>query len=310
MIRFPTDRVKRAIPASFVGLLSMLPACGDAEPDAYGNFEAEEVVVSAEADGRLLEFEVREGESLAAGARVGLVDTIQAALERSELAALLESSRSATVQAGAEVRALEAELATAERDLGRTERLYADEAATSQQLDAAATRVAVLRARFAGANSRTQGSAEQVEAMRVRVARLEDRLARSRVMNPVAGTVLGSFAEAGEFVRAGQPLYQVAALDTLTLRIYVDGTQLANIGVGQEVEVRFDDASEQGASVPGVVSWIASEAEFTPTPVQTREERTSLVYAVKIRVPNSHGRLKLGMPADVTLSAGGVDRAE
>lgn len=310
MIRSTTGLVKQAIPASFVVTLSMIAGCGGAEPDAYGNFEAEEVVVSAEVDGRLLEFEVREGESLAAGARVGLVDTIQAALERRELAALLESARSATEQAGAEGRALEAELATAERDLGRTERLHADEAATSQQLDAAATRVAALRARLAGARSRTRGSADQAEAVRARVARLEDRLARSRVTNPVAGTVLGSFAEAGEFVRAGQPLYEVAALDTLTLRAYVDGTQLANIGVGQEVEVRFDDASERGAAVPGVVSWIASEAEFTPTPVQTREERTSLVYAVKIRVPNSDGRLKVGMPADVTLSVGGVDRAE
>lgn len=310
MIRSTTDLGKRAIPASFVVSLSLFAACGGAEPDAYGNFEAEEVVVSAEVDGRLLAFDVREGEALAAGARVGLVDTTQAALERRELAAMLESARSATEQASAEARALEAELATAERDLGRTERLHADEAATSQQLDVATTRVAALRARLAGARSRTRGSADQAEAVRARLARLEDRLARSHITNPVRGTVLASYAEAGEFARAGQPLYQVAALDTLTLRVYVDGTQLADVAVGQKVEVRFDDKSEGFASVPGVVSWIASEAEFTPTPVQTREERTSLVYAVKVRVPNPDGRLKIGMPADVTLPGGGADRAE
>lgn len=286
---------------------SMLAACGGAEPDAYGNFEADDVTVSAEVDGRLLEFRVREGARLSAGALVGLVDTTQAALGLRELAATLESARSATEQAGAEVRALEAELATAERDLARTERLFADEAATSRQLDDAATRVETLQARLAGARSRTRGSADQAEAVQAQVARLEDRLARSRITNPVAGTVLASYVEAGEFVRAGQALYQVAALDTLTLRIYVDGGQLADLGLGQDIEVSFDVGADRRASATGVVTWIASEAEFTPTPVQTREERTSLVYAVKVRVPNPDGRLKIGMPADVTWPGAGSD---
>ena len=299
----------RTRPASFVVVTSILAACAGSQPDAYGNFEADKVMVSAEVDGRLLEFGVREGEARPAGAIVGLVDTTRAALELRELAAQLRAARSATEQAGSEARAIEAELATAERDLARTERLHADEAATSQQLDAAGTRVEALRARLAGARSRTRGSANQVEAMQARVARLEDRLERSRITNPVAGTVLASYAEAGEFVRAGQALYQVAALDTLTLRVYVDGAQLADVRIGQHVEVSFD-SGDRRSSTSGVVGWIASEAEFTPTPVQTREERTSLVYAVKIRVPNPDGRLKIGMPADVTLPAGGADNAE
>jgi len=302
--------MRAATGSSSVAALSLLGACNGAEPDAYGNFEAEQVVVSAEVAGRLLEFGIREGEALSRGAIVGLVDTTQAALELRELRFVLESTGSATEQAGSEARALEAELATAERDLARTERLFADDAATSQQLDVAGMRVEALRARLAGARSRTRGTAEQGEAVRAQVARLEDRLARSRITNPVDGTVLASFAEAGEFVRAGGALYQIAALDTLTLRVYLDGAQLADVRVGQAVEVSFDTGSDRRATAVGVVSWIAAEAEFTPTPVQTREERTSLVYPAKIRVPNPEGRLKIGMPADVTLRAGGDDRAE
>lgn len=307
MITHLRSAVERAVA---VLATAALAACGGVEPDAYGNFEAEEVSVSAEADGRLLRFDVREGGRLFAGEIVGLVDTTQVALQLRESRALLASTRSATGQTESEVEAFEAELATARRDLARTERLYADRAATSQQLDAAGTRVEALRARLAGARSRTRGSTEQVEAVQAHVARLEDQLARSRITNPVAGTVLASYVQAGEFVRPGQSLYQVAKLDTLTLRVYVDGAQLTDVGVGESVAVNFDAGPDERASTTGVVTWIASEAEFTPTPVQTREERTSLVYAVKIRVPNPDGRLKIGMPADVTLRTGGEDRAE
>jgi HlyD family secretion protein len=286
-----------------VSVAVLATACGADEPDAYGNFEADEVIVSAEADGRLLRYEVREGARLAEGAVVGLVDTTQTVLELRALRAELASARSSAGQAESEATAFEAELVTAERDLARIRRLRADEAATPQQLDAAETRVDVLRARLAGARSGARGSVEQVEALEARVAGLEDRLARSRITNPVPGTVLVSYAETGEFVRTGQALYEVAALDTLTLRAYVDGSRLADIRVGGRVVVRYDTGPGERRSVPGTVSWVASEAEFTPTPIQTREERTDLVYAVKIRVANPDGRLKVGMPADVELTS-------
>ena len=291
-------------------LLVVLGSCGAPEPDAYGNFEADEVTVSAEVDGRLLRYDVREGAELDAGTTVGLIDTTQTVLQLRELRAQLASARSATGRAGSEAGALEAELATAERDLARTERLYEDEAATAQQLDAAQMRVEVLRARLAAARSGTRGSGEQVEAIQAQVARLEDRLARSRVTNPVAGAVLASYAEAGEFVRTGQALYQVAALDTLSLRAYVDGARLSDLRVGQRVIVRYDVGPDEREAAPGILSWVASEAEFTPTPIQTREERTELVYAVKIRVANPDRRLKIGMPADVEFAAPAADERE
>lgn len=290
--------------------LVVLGSCAAPEPDAYGNFEADEVTVSAEVDGRLLRYDVREGAELDEGTTVGLIDTTQTVLQLRELRAQLASARSATGRAGSEAGALEAELATAERDLARTERLYEDEAATAQQLDAARMRVEVLRARLAAARSGTRGSGEQVEAIQAQVARLEDRLARSRVTNPVAGAVLASYAEAGEFVRTGQALYQVAALDTLTLRAYVDGARLSDLRIGQRVIVRYDVGRDEREALPGILSWVASEAEFTPTPIQTREERTELVYAVKIRVANPDRRLKIGMPADVEFAPPAPDERE
>lgn len=285
-------------------LLVVLAGCAAPEPDAYGNFEADEVTVSAEVDGRLLRFDVREGERLEAGARVGLIDTLQTALQLREARSRLAAARSGTGQAEAEIAALRAELATAERDLARVERLHADEAATDRQLDEARTRVSVLRDRVRAAASGRAGRSEEAAAIEAQIARLEDRLDRSRIRNPVPGTVLTTVVEAGEFVQPGRALYQIARLDTLTFRAYVDGGLLGELRLGQPASVTVD-AGEERRSHGGTISWIASDAEFTPTPIQTREERTDLVYAVEVRVPNPEGRLKIGMPGDVEF--GGAD---
>ena len=144
---------------------------------------------------------------------------------------------------------------------------------------------------------------QDVAASDARVAQIAERIAKSRITAPFAGTVLATYARAGEFVQPGQPLFRLASLDTLTLRAYVTEPQLAQIKLGQRVQVTVDRGAGERLAMPGTVSWIASKAEFTPTPVQTRDERTDLVYAVKILVPNRGGTLKIGMPADVSLTA-------
>ncbi|NUO64189.1 MAG: HlyD family efflux transporter periplasmic adaptor subunit, partial [Gemmatimonadaceae bacterium] len=151
--------------------------------------------------------------------------------------------------------------------------------------------------------AQTRGATGDVAAAAARVAQLAERIAKSRVTNPLGGTVLATYAEPGEFVQPGQPLYRVAALDTLILRAYVAETQLSSIRLGQRVQVHVDRGNGKRLTMPGIVSWISAKAEFTPTPVQTRDERADLVYAVKIRVANRDGVLKIGMPADVQLSA-------
>jgi HlyD family secretion protein len=281
---------------------ALVAACGrDAGPDAYGNFEADAVTVSAEATGQLIRLDAREGERVAAGAVVGLVDTTPLALQREELLASRATARSRAGDAAAQVPVLQARLVTARREYERTGRLAADQAATRQQLDRAEGEVRVLEEQIRAARAQAGTAARDVPNVDARLATLDERMRESRVVNPVAGTVLASYADRGEFVQAGQPLYKVADLGALTFRGYVSGAQLARVRVGQQVLVAVDVGADARRSLPGTVTWISSEAEFTPTPVQTREERTELVYAVKVRVPNPGGLAKIGMPGELRL---------
>jgi HlyD family secretion protein len=196
------------------------------------------------------------------------------------------------------VAVLQAQLDVARRGYERTRRLKDQQAATVQQLDQAEREVRVLERQIAAVRAGRSAIEAEAHAGEARVRQVADRIAKSAVRNPVAGTVLAIHAHAGENVQPGQRLYRVASLDTLELRAYVSGTQLAAVRIGTPVEVSLD-AGGGRTTLPGTITWIASEAEFTPTPIQTREERADLVYAVKIRVPNAGGVAKIGMPADV-----------
>ena len=285
-------------------LLALAAAgCRKEKPDAYGNFEASEVVVSAELSGRLLRFDPSEGERLAAGAEVALLDTATLALQREEIVAQRGASQARTTEAQAQIGILQAQLATAQREYERTRRLYRAEAATAQQLDRAEGEVRVLRERIRAAEAQIGTVREEASGAESRLAQVSERLGKSRVVNPVSGTVLSTFVEPGEFVQGGAPLYKIADLDTLTLRAYVSGAQLASVRIGGLVQVRIDAGKDRLETLPGRLSWVASEAEFTPTPIQTEDERVDQVYAVKIRVPNRGGVLKIGMPGEVILPA-------
>ena len=303
------SKIRAINPAAGVLLLALVSSgCGSDEPDAYGNFEATEVVVSAEVGGTLVRFAAEEGSRLAAGAEAAVLDTTQIALQLAELDAQRTSSAAQTRQAGAQVGALEAQLRGAERELARTRRLHADEAATVQQLEQASTQVEVLREQLRAARQQTAGAQGQAGATDARAAQLRDRLERSRIRNPIAGTVLTTYASVGELVQPGQPLYRIADLDALVLRAYVSGDQLAGIGLGQPATVRFDSDEGETSTLQGTVTRIASEAEFTPSPIQTRDDRASLVYAIEVLVPNAGGVLKIGMPGEVELGADGDGR--
>lgn len=346
-----------------LALALALTACSDTDaPDAYGNFEAPETVVSAEADGRLLAFTVTEGDVLAAGQSVGLVDTTQLAAQRDALLAqrrqlagqqrsllaqaraALASGDAARVQASATLSqiaeadagadALAAQLATAQEELTRTRRLFDAQAATARELNEREGSVAALReqvqqararagviraqARTSDAQAQVQGvqagvpeaqaSAvdDQIAGINAQLAAIEDRIADASVTNPIAGTVMTVVAEPGETVRTGAPLYTVADLSSLTLRAYATGDQLASLRLGETVEVLVDGAGGLRA-LRGTITHVASQAQFTPTPIQTRDERSELVYAFDVRVPNPDGLLKVGMPGEVQLTASSTD---
>jgi HlyD family secretion protein len=290
-----------AILLATLGLVS----CRDDSADAYGNFEATEVTVAAEVGGRLVALGIEEGDRLQKGVVVGSVDTIPLMLERRSAAARRAAGASRAREASANIAALDVQRTIAERELSRTERLLRSSAATAQQGDRAEREARVVKEQLAGARAARGGVTQEIAALDAQVALLDDRLARSRITSPLDGTVLTRYVEPGEFVQTGQPLFKLASLDSLTFRAYVSGALLATIRLGQNVAVRVDRGPDSLGTVPGRVIWIAAAAEFTPTPIQTREERADQVYAVKVAVPNPDGTLKIGMPGELLLGAEG-----
>jgi HlyD family secretion protein len=316
------------------------------KPDAYGNVEAIEVVVGAEATGRLVSFDATEGQQIVADAVVGAIDSTELSLERDQLAAqrganasrvnevarqieVLQAQRDAAAAqreaAKAQKAVLDAQHDVARRTYDRTKRLFDQQAATAQQLDQAERDLRVLeqqlkaqdeqisaqehqvaahREQIDATRAQRQTASEQVNTVDAQVARVNERIRKSQVKNPVAGTVLATYTRAGEIVQAGQPLYKIANLAAVDVRAYVAETQLAQVHLGSEAQIAVDAGTGALRTFTGKVTWISSQAEFTPTPIQTREERADLVYAIKIRVGNEQGVLKVGMPADVHFAGG------
>lgn len=284
----------------FAGLLMLFAGCGSNDKsDAYGQFEATETTISAQASGELLAFQPREGTELQAGQQVATIDTTQLKLQMQEVQSRLEAIQSKIIHINAQVEVQRSELKAAETDLQRIRDLIKDGAATRKQLDDARARVRTLRKQMEALQSQKQSVQAEIKATKAQIAQLNQQLADARVINPVNGTVLTTFVEPHELVSRGQPLYDIANLDTLVLRVYISGAQLPSVELGQQVEVLVDKNAEENQQLSGQVSWIASEAEFTPKMIQTKEERVTQVYAVKVQVPNPNGILKIGMPGEV-----------
>jgi len=291
----------------YVGVATLVitgAACAHGpEPDAYGAFEATEVTVSAESSGRLLAFLPEDGAHLAAGATVGVIDTAQIALQRDQTSATRSGAAARRVAADQQVRAIVAQLDIAKRAYERTQRLVAQQAATSQQLDQNEREYRVLGAQLAAVRAQREAADRDVQSSEARVGEIEDRLRKSTIVNPVGGTVLVAYMKRGEMVQPGQPLYKIADLDSMILRAYVAEPQVARVRIGAGARVSIDVGHDKRQELDGVVTWVSSQSEFTPTPIQTRDERANLVYAVKIRVANPNGIVKVGMPADVRFVA-------
>jgi HlyD family secretion protein len=300
-MRIRATRV-RAVPL-ITSALAALSACADEhEPDAYGTFEAVEVVVSSQTGGQVHEFKPEEGMQLPLGTVAAVIDTAQLALERQQILAQRNASSSRSTEVSEQLGVLEVERDIAQRTYERTRRLHAARAATAQQLDQAEREYRTIMARIQAVQAQRASVGMDVTANDARVDQIADRIAKSIITNPQAGTVLTTYTRTGEIVQPGQPLYRIADLRTLVLRAYVTGAQLASVRLGQSAQVHVDQGDDELLALTGTVTWIASEAEFTPTPIQTREERADLVYAVKVLVANPDGVLRIGMPGDVTFS--------
>lgn len=278
----------------------LMTACTGTEiSDAYGQFEATETTISSRASGELLAFTADEGRGLKEGEVVGMVDTTILKLKKVELQAGLEATRSKIENINAEVEVLKEQLQTALTNRNRIEALVKDSAATQQQFDDIQGKVRTIRKQIDALQTQKQSVRAEINATQARINQLEQQLEDTRIINPVNGTVLTTYVERYELVGEGQPLYQIANLDTLELRVYISGAQLPSIKLGQDVEVLIDKNEEENQKLSGRISWIASEAEFTPKMIQTKEERVTQVYAVKVKVPNPEGIIKIGMPGEV-----------
>lgn len=271
----------------------------DNRSDAYGNFEADEVIVSAENNGTLLSFSIQEGDVLEAGELVALIDTTMDALNLQQLKASLKRVSASKVQLEKSVDVQVENLRVLEKEVDRVTRLHNENAIPVQRYDEVTGQYAIAQKKLQQIRSQKLSlSAEQV-VINIKIETAKEKLARCRVLTPDNGTVLQKYAEKGEFTVVGRPLFKLAETRKLILRAYVSGSQLDDIRIGQKVLVKYDKSETDEHHTEGEIAWIASTAEFTPKIIQTKEERVDLVYAIKVRVPNSGGRIKIGMPGEV-----------
>jgi HlyD family secretion protein len=282
-------------------LTGFLSSCSNGEKaDGYGNFEATEITISSEANGKLEFLNLEEGQILEKGTVVGLVDTLQLYLNKQQLLASKETAASKSGGVWSQVSVLNQQLQTAKTEQQRIQNMFNENAATQRQLDQANSQVDVLKKQIQNVETQNSPIVNEVKSIGAKVAQIEEQIENSKITNPINGTVLTKYAEPGEIVSFGKPLYKIANLEEMTLRVYVSETQLPNIKIGQEVTVKID-SGEAMKDYTGTISWISASAEFTPKIIQTKEERVNLVYAVKVIVKND-GSLKIGMPAEMWIS--------
>jgi HlyD family secretion protein len=284
-----------AIALFVVGLMC---ACTgkNGKSDAYGNFEAVEVLVSSEAQGKLLSFSLEEGETLKAGDLIGVVDTVQLSLKREQLVAQRKASASKIENILAQIRVQEEQKKILQVEKYRIENLLKDKAVPEKQLDDVDGRLAVTESTIASIRTQNSGVLAELQSIDKQIEQVADQIKRCKIINPINGTVLNKFVEPAEIVVPGKQLYKIADITQLILRVYISGEQLASVKIGQNANIIIDGTNNQ--SLTGQVTWISPQAEFTPKIIQIKEERVNLVYAVKILVKND-GRIKIGMPAEV-----------
>lgn len=283
----------------------LVVSCGnETEFDAQGTFEATEIVVSAEAVGKILNFEVEEGVEVIAGKMIGEIDGVQLHLQRKQLVAQQSALLNSRPDVKKQVASLKEQISKQKSELLRVENMLRDGAATQKQRDDIDAHVRVLEGQLEAALSTLVKNAASLDnsssAMEAQIAALDDRIAKCSIASPINGTVLVKYAEAGEFATVGKPLMKVADMEKIYLRAYFTSDQLADIHLGDTVTVVADFGGDKRYDYEGRVSWIASEGEFTPKTIQTKDSRANLVYAVKIAVKND-GRLKIGLAGEVNL---------
>ena len=310
--------MKKGLNLLVVLTATVLLSCGgnNGKFDASGTFEADEVIVSAELPGKILRLDIEEGHSVARDSVVGILDAENISLQKEQVEANIQALGEKTSDVSPQVKLLENQLAVQRSKLNnllhekaRIEKLLKQDAATGKQLDDINSEVDVaeknidvtqqqINVQRNNVATQNRSILSESKPLRKRVAQLDDQLSKANIVNPVNGTVITKYAEAGEVTSAGKALYKIADLSTMTLRAYITGSQLSQLKLGQNVKVLVDDGADKYREMPGTITWISDKAEFTPKTIQTKDERANLVYATKIKVKND-GYLKIGMYGEV-----------
>ena len=267
-------------------------------PDAYGTFEATEVTVSSQANGRILFLNVEEGLVIDSNTLVGIVDTLDLAIRKSVTRDQQLATAARRDDLAAQIEVQEQNKTNILVEKARIERLLKDGAATTKQLDDINANVNLADKQIASIKSQYASLDAQVSTFNKQIDQINNSIVDAHIINPIKGTVLTKYAEPNEITTFGKPVYKIADLTSLDLRVYVSGAQLPYIKIGQKVKVHYDKDENTNSTAEGVVTWISETAEFTPKTIQTKEERVNLVYAAKVRVKND-GTLKIGMPGDI-----------
>ncbi|MDR2563609.1 MAG: efflux RND transporter periplasmic adaptor subunit [Prevotellaceae bacterium] len=291
----------------FLTLVLALAACrgNKFEHDASGTFEATEVIVAAETSGKIEELNLLEGSVLRKGECVGYIDSVQLYLEKLQLLQARKTVEARKPDVNLQIAATRSQIEKARLEKGRVESLFKDGAATQKQRDDAESALQVLEgtlnAQINSLRISVNSLSEESSTFDIRIAQIDDRLSKCRIMNPIDGTVLSKYAEASEVAVPGKPLYKIADTKNLFLRAYIVASQLDKIKIGQSVSVSIALSEGKEQKYSGTVSWISDKAEFTPKTIQTRDERQNLVYAVKVSVINTDGVIKIGMYGEMDL---------
>lgn len=278
----------------------VLLSCGNSKEsqDASGTFEATEIIISSEVTGRLIQFDIQEGQALVAGSPVGIIDSLQLYLRKLQLEANMRAIEIRKPDTKKQIAALEQQIATAKSEKKRVENLLKANAANQKQLDDLTAQISLFEKQLDAQKSTLsitdRGIGGDNEALGYQVEQLNDQLKKCQVISPINGTVLVKYAEAGEVAVPGKALFKIADLNQMILRAYITSAQLTHLKIGQPVKVFADFGTDEKKEYPGTISWISGKSEFTPKTIQTQDERANLVYAVKVRVQND-GYLKIGM---------------
>lgn len=291
-------KLKNFIPIVLISIIFFSCSHSNKKPDAFGNFEANETIISAEVTGKLLDFSIKEGDNLEIGQFIGLIDTTQLYFQKKQLLSKKNAVESNFGNIIAQVAVIDEQIASYQNEKKRIENLVKSGAATGKQLDDLNAQLNISQKQKASVRSQNTSLFSETDVIQQSIAQIDDMLNRAMLKNPIKGTVLEKYANQYEMVAAGMPLYKIANLDEIILRAYISGKQLSEITIGQNVKVGIDKSENENFNYTGTIIWVSSEAEFTPKIIQTKEERVNLVYAIKINVKND-GKIKIGMPGEV-----------